>query len=221
MSDKGEAEVPAKPRPRRPKNAVVEVLGGLMSLALVLAVGALVALWAGRNAFVAPGPLQQDKVVYFPKGQSIDDIASRLEREGVITNAWVFQAGVHLKQAKLKAGEYLFRKSASMSDVVAVLESGKSILHSITIPEGLTSEQIVARLRENDVLVGDVTRVPPEGSLLPETYKFTRGMTRQDLLQKMARDRLRIVQEAWQRRAPNLPISTPEDLVTLASIVEK
>jgi UPF0755 protein len=222
MSDKGAEEAPVKPpRPRRSKNAVVEVLGGLMSLTFVIAIAAVAALYVGRNAFVAPGPLQQDKVIYFPKGQSIDDIAARLEREGVVTNAWVFQAGVHLRQAKLKAGEYLFRKNASMSDVVAVLESGKSILHAITIPEGLTSEQIVARLKENDVLVGDVTRVPPEGSLLPETYKFTRGMTRQDLLQKMAQDRLRVVQDAWQRRAPNLPISTPEDLVILASMVEK
>src|SRR5918912_4274844 len=121
MSDEGAAgaPVPVKPpRARRPKNAVVEVLGGLMSLAFVAAMAALVGFYLGWKQFVAPGPLPEAKEIYFAKRQSIDDIAYRLEREGVVSSAWLFQAAVHLKQAKLKAGEYRFTKNASMSHVV-------------------------------------------------------------------------------------------------------
>jgi UPF0755 protein len=108
-----------------------------------------------------------------------------------------------------------------MRDIMDALVSGRGILYAITIPEGLTSQQIVARLRSEDILVGDVGEVPPEGSLLPETYKFTRGDTRQSLIDRMRAERDRIVAEVWSRRAPDLPIASPEEMVVLASIVEK
>jgi UPF0755 protein len=121
----------------------------------------------------------------------------------------------------LKRGEYDFKAGVSLREVEQQLIGGKVVLHSITLPEGLTSEQIVQRLRDNDVLVGEVKEPPREGSLLPETYKFARGETRQALLGVMEKAQTKAVDEIWKKRAPDLPIKSPGELVTLASIVEK
>jgi UPF0755 protein len=91
----------------------------------------------------------------------------------------------------------------------------------VTIPEGLTSDQVVQRLRDNDVFVGEVKEVPREGSILPETYEFERGVPRAKVLQVMAQAQAKAVDDIWKKRAPDLPIRSPGELVTLASIVEK
>jgi UPF0755 protein len=98
---------------------------------------------------------------------------------------------------------------------------GKVVQHAFTIPEGLTSEQIVARLAEIDFLAGNIREIPKEGTLLPETYNFPRGTTREQAIQRMQNAHRRVVQEIWERRSPDLPVKTSEALVTLASIVEK
>jgi UPF0755 protein len=121
----------------------------------------------------------------------------------------------------LKYGEYQFSKQSSVADVVDTIIEGKVVQHAFTIPEGLTSEQIVARLLENDALSGQIKEIPREGTLLPETYKFTRGMTREQIIQRMQQAHRRVLQEVWERRVQDLPVKTPEQLVTLASIVEK
>jgi UPF0755 protein len=108
-----------------------------------------------------------------------------------------------------------------MQQVLEDLVSGRSVLHAITIPEGLTNEQVLSRLREDESLVGDIANVPGEGWLAPDTYKFTRGATRQQIVDQMERAQRRLVEAAWERRAPDLPVSTLEEFVTLASIVEK
>jgi UPF0755 protein len=122
---------------------------------------------------------------------------------------------------KLKAGEYVFEKNASMSDVLETIISGKSIQHQVTIAEGLTTQQIVQRINDAEVLSGPIQTVPPEGTLLPETYRVTRGTTREQLLQRMTQAQQRLVQEIWARRSPDLPIKTINEFITLASIVEK
>jgi UPF0755 protein len=109
----------------------------------------------------------------------------------------------------------------SLRDVVDTLVEGKVIQHQLTIPEGLTSEQIVARLMENPILAGNVREVPREGSLLPDTYNFTRGFTREQMIARMQTTHQRLVKEIWDRRNPDVPIRSPEQLVTLASIIEK
>ncbi len=108
-----------------------------------------------------------------------------------------------------------------MHDVIDVLVSGRQVLHSITIPEGLTSEQIVERLRRNDLLLGEIREIPKEGSLLPETYKVPRGMSRSDLIRRMQDDEKKLVAQIWANRASDLILRSPYELVTLASIVEK
>src|SRR5665213_2052895 len=152
------------------------------------------------------------------------DIAEILQREGVIdNNRWAFIGGVFALKARseLKPGEYLFQKNASLRDVIGTMVDGKVVQHAITVPEGLTSEQIVARLSDNDIFSGAVREVPREGTLLPETYKFPRGTTRDQVIARMQQAQKRALAEIWERRNPDIPIKTPEQLVTLASIVEK
>jgi UPF0755 protein len=121
----------------------------------------------------------------------------------------------------MRAGEFLFKAGTSIDAAVDTLVQGKAILHSVTIPEGWTSEQVVARLNENEILTGEVGEMPREGTLLPDTYKFERGTSRQQIVNAMQAAQKRALNEIWARRAPDLPIKTPQELVILASIVEK
>jgi peptidoglycan lytic transglycosylase G len=192
-------------------------------LLLIIAGGAL--FMVGKQRFEAPGPLSEDKVVNIPRGFGIRDISELLMREGVIDQPWTFIGGVVALKLKtgyeLKFGEYQFSRQASLGDVAATLIDGKVVQHTFTIPEGLTSEQIVQRLLENDILTGNIRELPREGSLLPETFKFTRGMTREQMIQRMQQSQRKLVQEVWDHRAADLPVKTPDQLVTLASIIEK
>ena len=192
-----------------------------MLVVISIAVGA--GLFIGKQRFEAPGPLPEDKVVNIPRGLGIRDIADLLQREGVINQPYVFMGGVIALKARgeLKYGEYQFSKQSSVADVVETITEAKVVQHAFTVPEGLTSEQIVARLLENEVLTGQIKEIPREGTLLPETYRFTRGMTREQIIQRMQQAHRRVLQEVWERRIQDLPVKTPEQLVTLASIVEK
>ncbi len=216
--------VPAlKRRSKRVRHPLVIAGNAVFTFLVIvfLAVGA--ALYLGKQRFEAPGPLTEDKSVNISRGLGIRDIAALLEREGVIDQPYVFIGGVTVMKARggLKHGEYRFTKHASMSDVIETMIEGKVVQHALTIPEGLTSEQIVAKLLQNAALTGQIKEIPREGSLLPETYKFTRGATRAQIIKRMQQAEQREVKEIWAHRMSDLPISTPEELVTLASIVEK
>jgi UPF0755 protein len=212
-----------KRRSRRVRHPLV-IIGNAIFTTLVLvtiAVGA--AVFVGKQRFDAPGPLAEDKIVNIPRGIGPRSIAELLEHEGVINQPWVFLGGVIALKARgdLKHGEYKFAQHASIADVVEAMIEGRVLQHGFTVPEGLTSEQVVARLMSEDALTGPVKAIPAEGTLLPETYKFTRGMSREQVLHRMEQERQRVLQEAWEHRSPDLPLKTPDELVTLASIVEK
>jgi len=211
---------------RRSKSArhpFVVVGNAIISLFVLLAVVGGIALAVGKQRFDAAGPLSEDRVVNIPRGSGIRDIADVLVREGVIDQPWVFVGGVMALKARedLKAGEYQFKAHASLRDVVATIVEGRVVAHQFTIPEGLTSEQIVARLLDDDILVGNIKEVPREGSLLPDTYNFNRGLTREQMIQRMQQAQQRLVKEIWERHSPDLPIKTPDQLVVLASLIEK
>ena len=210
-------------RSRRVRHPLVIAGNAIFTVLIVFAVAVGGALWVGRQRFEAPGPLQQDKVVNIPRGLGIKDISDVLVREGVIDQPWVFIGGVLVLKARggLKSGEYQFTKHASLAEVVETIIENRVVQHALTIPEGLSSEQIVARLLENDSLAGQIKEIPREGTLLPETYKFTRGTQRETIIQRMQQSARNVLQEVWEHRTPGLPIKTPEELVTLASIVEK
>lgn len=211
------------PPSRRARHPIVIVGNAIFTILLLIAVVAGAGLYYGSTKFNAPGPLDRERIVNIPPRTGIRDMADLLKREGVIDQPALFVAGAVLLGAteKLKAGEYVFEKNVSMSDVLETIIHGKSIQHQVTVPEGLTSQQIVQKLNDSEVLSGPIETIPPEGSLLPETYSVTRGMTRQQLIGRMQAAHKRLVQEIWNRRAPDLPIKTIEQFITLASIVEK
>jgi len=210
-------------RSRHVRNPLVIVINFLLSLAVlgVIAAGGL--LYWGKAEFEAAGPLDAEKTVIISSGSSLQAIADTLENQGVIDNSYIFWAGVqaYKNAARLKAGEYAFAPGASMRDVMDDLVSGKAVYHSVTVPEGWTSQQIVERVRAHPILTGQLDEIPPEGSLMPETYTFTRGTTRADIIRQMRAAQSKALAEIWERRVEDLPVETPEELVILASIVEK
>jgi UPF0755 protein len=218
-----EAVPPPPPRSRAARHPLVIVLNFLMTVVVVTLLAAGGAAFFGKMQFERAGGLDQARAVTIDRGTDLAGIADLLQRSGAISSKWLFIAGVWLsgQQADLKAGEYLIPARASMREIMDSMVVGRGILYSITIPEGLSSQQIVDLLNEDDILVGDITEVPPEGALLPETYKFSRGDTRQNLINRMRRDRDRLVTDIWNRRAKDLPISNIDELVVLASVVEK
>ena len=215
-------DVPAR-RSRSARHPLVVIGNAVISAFVLVALAAGIALFFGKQRFEAAGPLPADRVVNVPRGSGMRDIADILSREGVIDQPWLFIGGVLVLKARedLKAGEYEFKAHSSMRDVVATIVEGKVVAHQVSIPEGFTSEQIVARLVQDNVLAGDIKQIPREGSLLPDTYNFARGITREQMVQRMQQAQQRLFHEIWEHRAPDLPLKTPDQLVVLASLVEK
>lgn len=204
--------------------AVLSILGYLTRLVLIMGLCVAMLVAGGysiHEQYVSEGPLPSDKVVMIKGGLS--DVVEQLVQDGVVERPLLLMAAIYANgiSAKIKAGEYMFKQKASLEEVIGTLADGKTILQSIMVREGLTSQQIVDLLKENEALSGEIALVPPEGSLLPETYKFSRGMNRQQLLDRMMQDQARLVRDLWGRRVTGLPIQTPAEMVTLASIVEK
>jgi peptidoglycan lytic transglycosylase G len=199
------------------------MVSGFLTFALV---GALLAIGAVGWLMMEsgkPGPLTADKTVNILREDDGGSIAEQLERAGIIDSATWFSLLTQFDgtRAALKRGEYEFKAGDSLRQVEAKVMSGKVVLHPLTIPEGLTSEQVVQRVRDAEFLAGEVKETPREGSILPETYDFPRGFSRQAALARMEKQQARIVDEIWKKRAPDLPIKSPGEMVTLASIVEK
>jgi UPF0755 protein len=210
---------------------MLRFFNGLLSFAfLLLLISGAVAL-ALRANFEQPGPLGHTTVAVIPKGEGVYEIASRLEREGIVSDRRLFMANylserlysslTDSKPIQLKAGEFEIRRQASLRQVLETLIEGKAILYRITIPEGLTSAQIIDRVRAEPNLQGEIQNLPAEGTLLPDTYKFSRGMARQELVDRMRTEQQRFLATVWEKRQKDLPLQTPEQALVLASIVEK
>lgn len=190
-----------------------------------IAAGAGLFVW-GKSEFHASGPRAkagEETLVVLPHGTGLKSIAARLESGGVITNARIFEIAVRLTgdSVKLKAGEYAIPSKTSMAEVARLLKAGKSILYRFTAAEGLTSAQIVRLIEADGILTGEVTTIPAEGTLLPETYLFQRGTSRDEILVEMTDAMTTALVPLWEDRADELPFDTMQDAVTLASIVEK
>ena len=196
-------------------------LAAFATSALVVA-GGLLAFYA-IDRFERPGPLAADTVIFIPQGSGVEAIARQLHQAGAIEEPLVFRLGVRLLGVgrELRAGEYLFAVALSTRDVIDLLRSGQTVVRRLTLAEGLTSYEIVALVEQAAALEGTVGTVPPEGSLLPETYHYARGDRRDELVARMGRARDKLLSELWAARAPNLPVATPREAVVLASIVEK
>jgi UPF0755 protein len=215
--------VPGPRAARKRRSAFARVFYSLF-IAFALAGIAVFALGAyGYSNYIAPGPLAANKIYEIPKGLGAPEIGEALAKEGIISDANLFAGAALLtgKRGRLKAGEYEFQKQASIEDVLNLIASGKAITYKLTIPEGWTTHQALERIKANEILTGELTATPPEGGILPDTYVFKRGKTRDEIVAEMAAMRDKVVDELWRTRAPELPVASKDEALTLASIVEK
>jgi UPF0755 protein len=193
----------------------------LMTLFLVAVLGGGWTLWAYRG----PGPAArqgQATDVILPKGASTAQIADVLKKAGVIGSREVFYLAAKLGGAgrRLKAGEYEFHSGQSMAQVLSDIAQGKVVKRFVSVPEGWTSDMAADALRAEPVLTGAV-ETPPEGAILPDSYQIQRGEDRTVVMGRMRAARDGLLAQLWANRAPDLPLKTPDEAVTLASIVEK
>jgi UPF0755 protein len=196
---------------------------GLAGIVLLLGVAAAAALVAwGWREFNRPGPLAEATTLVIPRGAGVQAIARQLGDAGIVEHPLVFELGAKLsgKASLLRAGEYRFAAAVSPRAVIDLLVSGRTVVHRFTIPEGWTSAEIVAALNSAEAMTGKVT-APPEGTLLPDTYFYSWGETRADMLNRMETAMSHALSKEWADRAPGLPLSSPEEALILASIVEK
>ena len=198
-------------------------------LVFLLFISVMTAIAVGGGGYFAyqeatrAGPHENDQVVLLKPGSSVGGIAAALQQAGVIRHKELFKAVARVKgvTGDMKAGEYQIPAEISVWELVDLIVDGKSLLHYITVVEGQTTAQILEQIRQDEKLGGELTLTPSEGALLPETYAFTRGHTRDQMVTQMMKAHDAFIDSVWQERALELPFSTREEAVILASIVEK
>ena len=174
----------------------------------------------------SPGPLENKTLVVIEKG-SVHSTSETLMYAGVVSthshNFGGFKSIYFLffSNQSLKAGEYEFEPGISVYNVLKKLTDGDVYYRQITIPEGLTTTEILDKITAEYGLFGDVPGDIDEGVLLPETYSFTYGFERTKLIKEMYNKRYALLENLWQDRLPGLPFKTKEEALILASIVEK
>ena len=181
-----------------------------------------IALW-DIGSYYFPGDLEKPTTLIFAPNSHFTDIADSLAENHVIQHPLIFKILMFVsgQSFKVKAGEYAFPPHISEEDVAVMLATGKTVIHHLTVPEGYMTVEVLDMVKKNELLTGEITLDVKEGDLLPETYNFSRGDKRNDLIERMHHSMQKALEEAWQGRAENLPVKTPEQALILASIVEK
>lgn len=184
---------------------------------------ALIGYSALKYRYIGDGPLKAEQVFEVPKGAGLSRVASALENSGAIASANIFKMFVKLDggETSLKAGEYALPAEASMRDIYEILKEGQAILYPLTIAEGLTSAQIVRVIDAAPQIKGELSEIPEEGTLLPETYLLPKTMNKADLIAQMQKAQSDVLDELWENRSPDLPVKTKREALILASVVEK
>ncbi len=200
------------------RNLLIAFLG-------VFAVVAAVFAWSAYqfNSPVNEAENSRETIVYLAPGMTLGGVVKTLGDAGLVARPMVFEWGVRLSGAgrKLKSGEYALSSAMSARQIMNVLVAGNTVLHAITIPEGLTTSEIFAILMSDERLSGDLPAQVGEGALLPETYKYQRGDSRSELLDRMENAMSEAVSRLWSSRKPELPLGSLTEAVILASIIEK
>jgi UPF0755 protein len=210
--------------PKERSHPLVRGIKRLFALVVVLALLAVGGVGYAWHLFVQEGPLADAKQLVIPRGANIEKIADTLAEAGVIESRFIFTNWIRVlgTQGRLRAGEYRFPKRVSAQEAMNILISGRQIQRRFTIPEGLTTFQVLERVRKVEGLEGELTETAGEGDLLPDTYLFTLGETRNGVVQRMKRAMQDTLDEAWaQKGESNGHIKDKKELVTLASIIEK
>jgi len=180
-------------------------------------------LYVGHSILVARGPLEQTKNVVIPRGAGPNTMSKLLQEEGVIAHPRLFRVALMIDPSPkpIKAGEYEVPAHVSMLDLVELLQSGKVVQRRLTIPEGMTTFEVVELVRKTEALAGEITLDVKEGDLLPETYFYSRDDTRDGLLLRMKEAMDKTLDGAWRKRAAGLPLANKRDALILASMIEK
>lgn len=202
------------------KSRLIRLVAFPLIAACLLAGGS--AFWAYR-ATIAPGPLQETRTILITRGSGVRDIAYQLARESIIEYPRIFELSVLLRgeQQELRAGEYAFGPGTSMRDALDILREGRTVVRRVTLAEGLTSKEMVSALAQAEGLEGTIAPPPADGSLLPDTYHYSYGDKRSDILGRMTKAMDAALAELWAKRAADLPLASPAEALILASIVEK
>lgn len=197
----------------------------LILLSAGFVVSAALAAWVAYaiHSTTAPGPLPQTSIVLIERGKGVSAIGNILEDNSVISSALVFKLYTALNKdpRPLKAGEYEFMAAISLADAVEMMRAGKTYDRKVTLPEGITSWQVVQTLRGRDDMSGEIAAIPSEGSLLPETYHYIRNEDRAGMISRMSAAMEKTIAELWPGRVQDLPFTTQAEALVLASIVEK
>ena len=206
---------------RKPPGLIRLIGGALAALALLVVLAGGWALWTYRG----PGPAARQgstTTVMLPHGAGVTQIARALKKAGVIGSTQVFLTAVKVSGAtrSLRAGEYVFKSHASMGGILADIREGKVVRHVVSVPEGWTSDMVLDALKAQPVLVGEA-EAPNEGAVLPDTYQVERGEERTAVIRRMERAQRTLMARLWSSRQAGLPFSTPQEAMTLASIVER
>ncbi|MBY8977641.1 endolytic transglycosylase MltG [Rhodobacteraceae bacterium NNCM2] len=198
------------------------IAANLLSIMIVAGLGLTGLIVYAKETFVAPGPLAEEVVVSLPKGANLRTTSELLASSGAISNQTLFRLGTRYegREQAIKFGEYRIPAHASMEEILDLIVSGKTEQYRVTVPEGLTSFEIVALLNEQELLTGELDEVPPEGHIAPDTHFVARNQPRADVLKLMVAAQEKILAEAWENRQPDLPLESPEEMLTLASIVQ-
>jgi len=206
------------------------IAANVLTLLVAALIAVIAALQAGKRDFAEPGPAPEETVVAIEAGVTASEAVAALDAAGVLPERTVFGLfdgaallNMHLRSTGrvVKQGEYAIPARASLEEIEELITTGRSIQYAVTVPEGLTSWEVVELLRATPTLSGEIETVPPEGSLAPETYFVDRGTSRAALIGRMQAAQREILAEAWAGRAEGLPLASPEEALILASIVEK
>ncbi len=174
-----------------------------------------------EQSWTGPGPLPQPIDVVVPRGTT-EVVGQALHAADIIDGVLAFRIAALLtaSDGALHAGEFAFPAHGSLRDVLRILRHGRQVEHHLTIPEGLTAKAIAALINQAPALTGKVDP-PAEGAILPNTYDYLFGTARSLLLAHAEHALTAAMAQAWPARAPNLPLDSPAQAVTLASIVER
>lgn len=189
-------------------------------LALIATLGVLGWIYA---IYTMPGHTTLDQPMVLTRGQGLNEISMQLATKGIVSNQFVFRAGVRFSglSHSLKAGEFLFPAGASMREAAKIISDGVTIVRRITIPEGLSSAKVVELLRQTEGLSGEIGKTPQEGTILPNTYHFSYGDKRATIISRMVKAMHNTTKKLWADRDQGLPLATIQQAIILASIVEK
>lgn len=200
-----------------------QLLNSFLTLVIIVAIGVAIGGYLYNKGYHDTGPLERDTVFIVMSGQSTSQIADNMEAQGVINNALIFKLATRIRGVSkaLHAGEYEIQAGSSVKSIIDLMIMGKIKQYKITIPEGLTGYQILNILKKEKNMVGIPPKIIIEGSVLPDTYYYTRGEDMNAVLGRMQTAMTETMNELWADRAKGLPFKTTNDAITLASIVEK